>query len=135
MDLPLIGSHCSLSSCNELDLLPIRCQCDKTFCRLHISPETHQCTLNVPLPHPDAGPTTSEFPQCAMEHCSNNVISSVCCPQCRQSFCVQYVCTYSTPVSPMTSNSFAVTDILAHTYAIHQPPKPSPRTQLQGNCS
>ncbi|KAJ2958113.1 hypothetical protein NUW54_g14554 [Trametes sanguinea] len=42
-----IGAHCALPSCNLNDFLPIRCKCDKLFCRDHIAPDAHRCPLLV----------------------------------------------------------------------------------------
>lgn len=45
-DLPVtLGTHCTYSSCNDLDFLPIRCtHCSLIFCRHHSSPPAHSCT-------------------------------------------------------------------------------------------
>lgn len=44
-DPSLIGKHCQLSYCNQLDLLPFLCQsCHKTFCLDHRSESSHKCS-------------------------------------------------------------------------------------------
>lgn len=43
--LPAIGAHCSRSSCNLNDFLPIRCVCDRLFCRDHVAPDRHGCPV------------------------------------------------------------------------------------------
>merc|ERR1712110_1246861 len=36
MELPHLGTHCSLASCNRLDYLPFKCKhCVKNFCENH----------------------------------------------------------------------------------------------------
>ncbi|KAI8099891.1 uncharacterized protein BX664DRAFT_322341 [Halteromyces radiatus] len=45
MELPQVGRHCSLSSCNSLDFLPITCPfCENTFCGDHRLPSSHRCS-------------------------------------------------------------------------------------------
>ncbi|GAA6009205.1 hypothetical protein JCM11491_004226 [Sporobolomyces phaffii] len=45
-----VGTHCSLSSCNALDLLPIPCTyCAAPFCRHHSSPSAHACSREPSL--------------------------------------------------------------------------------------
>ena len=40
----LIGQHCSISTCNQLDFLPFTCRyCNKVFCRHHKDITSHQC--------------------------------------------------------------------------------------------
>ncbi|KAB5576404.1 AN1-like zinc finger protein [Coniochaeta sp. 2T2.1] len=44
-DASLIGKHCQLSYCNQLDFLPFLCQsCGKTFCLDHRTETSHQCS-------------------------------------------------------------------------------------------
>ena len=46
MELPHLGQHCSIKSCNRLDYLPVKCElCSKTFCSDHgYTPDSHSCT-------------------------------------------------------------------------------------------
>merc|ERR1712018_63614 len=46
MELPHLGAHCALTSCNRLDYLPVKCElCSKTFCSEHgYAPTSHSCT-------------------------------------------------------------------------------------------
>ncbi|KAM7192962.1 hypothetical protein V8F20_008632 [Naviculisporaceae sp. PSN 640] len=44
IDASLIGTHCELDYCNQLDFLPFFCQsCRKTFCLDHRSETAHKC--------------------------------------------------------------------------------------------
>lgn len=44
MEFPHLGQHCSESSCNRLDFLPVKCDsCDKVFCGDHMLYARHQC--------------------------------------------------------------------------------------------
>ncbi|KAI1294990.1 AN1-type zinc finger protein 2B [Halotydeus destructor] len=44
MEFPDLGQHCSITTCNRLDFLPIRCDsCSKTYCSDHYSYTSHTC--------------------------------------------------------------------------------------------
>jgi hypothetical protein len=103
MDLPVIGSHCSLSSCKDLDLLPIRCQCGKLFCRHHISPGAHDCSPDLATQNPITR-VTLPFEKCAAEKCKQHSLESfigsaldeagrspATCTHCHKAFCVRSV--------------------------------------------
>ncbi len=101
MDLPVIGAHCSLPTCKDLDLLPIRCRCDNLFCRHHILPENHDCAVDL---NPAAGVPFEKLKRCAAEKCNKPSLESfigspsdeigrspATCPHCRKAFCVRLV--------------------------------------------
>src|SRR5882762_1850228 len=102
MDLPFIGSHCALSTCNDLDLLPIRCQCDLLFCRHHITPEAHHCSVDPVSLNPAAGVPVAKLQRCAAEKCTKPSLESfvasdetgrspATCSSCYQAFCARSV--------------------------------------------
>lgn len=44
MELPNLGEHCSESTCNRLDFLPLKCDaCGEIFCTDHITYTGHSC--------------------------------------------------------------------------------------------
>lgn len=44
-DASLVGKHCQLAYCNQLDFLPFLCQsCGKTFCLDHRTEASHKCS-------------------------------------------------------------------------------------------
>ncbi|ORX52013.1 hypothetical protein DM01DRAFT_1337001 [Hesseltinella vesiculosa] len=44
MELPQLGKHCTLSSCQSLDFLPVACPfCREVYCGDHRLPATHGC--------------------------------------------------------------------------------------------
>ncbi|GAB6032619.1 AN1-type zinc finger protein 2A [Chamberlinius hualienensis] len=44
MEFPHLGKHCSESSCNRLDFLPVKCDsCYKVFCISHMLYNQHKC--------------------------------------------------------------------------------------------
>jgi hypothetical protein len=104
MDIPNnIGKHCSLSSCNELDFLPITCnRCDNVYCKNHVFPDYHQCPS---LSEQTAASTSAEpLQKCALNDCHKLSLESfvsnrsdtvnrlpALCSECGKSFCVAYV--------------------------------------------
>lgn len=99
MDLPHIGAHCALSTCNDLDLLPIRCNCEKLFCRHHIAPDKHACLAQ--LPHESKIPIEpwKKSERCAMQACNKLTLASAnaspsdvaTCSRCHKAFCARCV--------------------------------------------
>lgn len=92
MDLPQIGAHCSLPSCNALDFLPIVCQCKASFCSLHISPDLHACRAVRTNNNTN---TASARPRqrCAFEACQKPSLPAydeIGCAICHKSFCTDH---------------------------------------------
>lgn len=67
MEFPDLGKHCTVSSCNKLDFLPIKCDaCSQIFCDEHYQYAVHNCAnaykkdnqvpvcplCNIPIPIP-----------------------------------------------------------------------------------
>ncbi|KAH9967931.1 hypothetical protein BC827DRAFT_1258134 [Russula dissimulans] len=118
MDLPLIGAHCSLSSCRKLDLLPIRCRCDKQFCKDHIFPDAHQCPVDPSQALKDASPALQKLQRCAFATCTKPSLDAyvgdsageqgrafALCPRCTLAYCAshrdasQHACPVPEPVA------------------------------------
>ncbi|KAI0668569.1 hypothetical protein C8Q78DRAFT_1047829 [Trametes maxima] len=96
-----VGAPCALPSCSLNDFLPIRCKCDKLFCRDHISPEGHRCPLLAQLPNTN-GPSL-KLQRCAVSSCNKPSLegyianagattqrSPALCPGCQQAFCAEH---------------------------------------------
>ncbi|CAN8006998.1 unnamed protein product, partial [Ixodes hexagonus] len=48
MEFPELGQHCSETSCNKLDFLPMKCDaCKKIFCMSHFQYVQHNCSVGV----------------------------------------------------------------------------------------
>jgi len=87
-----IGAHCAVQSCNVLDFLPIHCQCNKSFCSLHIPAESHGCTtLGVDQ---DLSTFTDKIQRCALDECNKpslriyNGSAEETCSACHKRYCV-----------------------------------------------
>ncbi|KAH9977268.1 hypothetical protein BGW80DRAFT_1167154 [Lactifluus volemus] len=125
MDLAHIGAHCSLASCHELDLLPIRCRCDKQFCKNHIFPDAHQCPVDPSQALRDASPTLQKLQRCAFVSCNKPSLdafvgdsageggrTSSLCTRCKLGYCAshrdasQHACPVAEPV-PAPKNEVA----------------------------
>lgn len=105
MDLPMIGAHCALETCNVNDFLPIRCKCDRLFCKDHISPEMHACITLHTEDKPAASSTSvHKLQRCAADKCNKPSLEAfvadnfdtagripAVCERCKQSYCATYV--------------------------------------------
>ncbi|KAI6038966.1 hypothetical protein EDC04DRAFT_2688302, partial [Pisolithus marmoratus] len=101
MDLDALGTHCALASCNERDFLPIQCDCLQSFCRFHISQDSHNCKASRNLTVTPQSSSTGR-PRCTLPGCnkplltsgpggaSNEQTSAAGCPACGLSFCVYH---------------------------------------------
>ncbi|CAJ2512413.1 Uu.00g054280.m01.CDS01 [Anthostomella pinea] len=108
-DPTLIGRHCQLEYCNQLDFLPFFCQsCKKTFCLDHRIEDSHKCANKgawaerrrlAQLAKPSAGEGrrmrdyVSEKP-CAATSCKTTVgtalVPGVHCPTCNRDYCLKH---------------------------------------------
>ncbi|KZP24862.1 hypothetical protein FIBSPDRAFT_821693 [Athelia psychrophila] len=154
MDLPHIGAHCALSTCNDLDLLPIRCNCEKLFCRHHIAPDKHEC--HAQLLHESKIPIEpwAKSERCAMQACNKLTLASAnaypsdvaTCSRCHKAFCAshRYADTHacSAPeIIPPKKNEAAQKLLAKHFPSANAPPSssrtirapkdPKKRAQLQ----
>ncbi|KAI0831800.1 hypothetical protein BC628DRAFT_1407410 [Trametes gibbosa] len=127
-----IGAHCALSSCNLNDFLPIRCKCDRLYCRDHIQPDAHACPVLVQHPQPDAGPSFPKLQQCADKSCTKPSLeayiadaedttdrSPALCRGCGQAFCAEHrepkthSCSPPEPATPAPQKNAAAKALLA----------------------
>ncbi|KAG7092223.1 hypothetical protein E1B28_008590 [Marasmius oreades] len=101
-----IGRQCAV--CPQVDFLPIRCDCEKYFCKDHITPDAHACPA---IAHKAQVDFDAKLQRCHLELCKKPSLklssdSSVCCPHCAQNFCVEHRhpsthnCTVLPPVLP-----------------------------------
>ncbi|KAI0189292.1 AN1-like zinc finger protein [Xylaria flabelliformis] len=108
-DPTLIGKHCQLEYCNQLDFLPFFCQsCKKTFCLDHRTEDSHKCEnkgawaerrRQAQLARPAAGEGkrmrdyVSEKP-CAAADCKTTIgtslVPGVHCASCNHDYCLKH---------------------------------------------
>ncbi|KAI1143099.1 AN1-type zinc finger protein [Hypoxylon sp. FL0543] len=108
-DATLIGKHCQLEYCNQLDFLPFFCQsCKKTFCLDHRSETAHRCAnagawaerrRQAQLVKPSAGEGkrmrdfVSQKP-CAAADCKTvvgtSLVPGVHCASCNRDYCLKH---------------------------------------------
>ncbi|KAI0911867.1 AN1-like zinc finger protein [Ustulina deusta] len=108
-DATLIGRHCQLEYCNQLDFLPFFCQsCKKTFCLDHRTEDSHKCEnkgawaerrRQAQLAHPAAGEGkrmrdyVSQKP-CAAADCKTTIgtslVPGVHCANCNHDYCLKH---------------------------------------------
>lgn len=101
--LPSIGAHCAAPSCNVNDFLPIRCKCEKLFCKDHILPENHDCSVNQITNTLTGTHANLKLQRCAAERCDKPSLEAfvadsadvtnrtpATCPGCKQSFCATH---------------------------------------------
>ncbi|ETW85566.1 hypothetical protein HETIRDRAFT_448635 [Heterobasidion irregulare TC 32-1] len=128
MDLALTGAaHCALPSCNELDLLPIRCICGTQYCRKHFTRDAHACPVDPAALRSTAAAAFAPLLRCALTTCSKPSLEaytssstaddperiSARCPRCHLAYCA----THRTPVShscPIPEPAPAPKDPSAH---------------------
>ncbi|KAI0541160.1 AN1-like zinc finger protein [Xylaria digitata] len=108
-DATLIGKHCQLEYCNQLDFLPFFCQsCKKTFCLDHRTEDSHKCEnkgawaerrRQAQLARPAAGEGrqmrdyVSQKP-CAATNCKTTIgtslVPGVHCANCNYDYCLKH---------------------------------------------
>ncbi|KAI1820218.1 AN1-like zinc finger protein [Xylaria intraflava] len=109
VDATLIGKHCELAYCNQLDFLPFFCQsCRKTFCLDHRTEDAHKCENKgawaerrrlAQLARPAAGEgkrmrdLVSQKP-CAAANCKTTIgtslVPGVHCANCNHDYCLKH---------------------------------------------
>ncbi|KAI0817718.1 AN1-like zinc finger protein [Xylaria sp. FL0064] len=108
-DATLIGKHCQLEYCNQLDFLPFLCQsCKKTFCLDHRTEDAHKCAnkgawaerrRQAQLTRPAAGEGkrmrdyVTQKP-CAAADCKTTIgtalVPGVHCANCNYDYCLKH---------------------------------------------
>ncbi|XP_064466788.1 AN1-type zinc finger protein 1-like [Ornithodoros turicata] len=91
-ELPQLGKHCHMKSCNRLDFLPYTCvHCKFTFCGDHRATDAHTCDKveNHTLTDEEVGKAKAErLFSCSLSSCSQWELTAVICPLCKQNFCL-----------------------------------------------
>ncbi|XP_068239813.1 AN1-type zinc finger protein 1-like [Palaemon carinicauda] len=91
MEFPELGKQCQVSSCQQLDFLPIKCHfCSALFCKDHFPPQYHDCTgdyNNIVDKGPGGGPL--RYP-CELQGCKDGELAPVICIVCSKNFCLAH---------------------------------------------
>lgn len=92
-DLASIGQHCSLSDCNRLDFLPVKCElCGLMFCKEHYSLTAHNCDKFNSGKTANIANESQPFEtfKCSFENCCNREKVKVNCEFCQLDFCMKH---------------------------------------------
>lgn len=93
MELPQLGDRCGISTCAQLDFLPVKCSyCAQSFCKDHSSPLHHECQ-DVPHNVVTAEMVASSEPKgysCSYEACTERDVVELLCSKCGKHFCVSH---------------------------------------------
>merc|ERR1712110_328514 len=103
MELPHLGTHCSLPTCNRLDYLPFKCNnCAENFCENHWKSGQHNCSKS-PVEHSSTFDNVAEKTTittvkkkkpkqnpCKMPNCSGHNLVRMGCGECGLNFCVKH---------------------------------------------
>jgi len=108
-DATLLGTHCELPYCNQLDFLPFYCQsCHHTFCLDHRTETAHKCAnpgawaqrkreANLARPALGADKPMRDFisqKPCSSPTCKTTIgtslVPGVHCPSCNRDYCLKH---------------------------------------------
>ncbi|KAI0404145.1 AN1-like zinc finger protein [Xylaria palmicola] len=108
-EVALIGKHCQLAYCNQLDFLPFFCQsCKKTFCLDHRTEDAHKCEnrgawaerrrlAQLSRPAAGEGKTMRDYVSqkpCAAPDCKTTIgtslVPGVHCASCNHDYCLKH---------------------------------------------
>ncbi|KAJ7580994.1 hypothetical protein C8J56DRAFT_253967 [Mycena floridula] len=137
MSLLQVGAQCSLSSCAEVDFLPVNCfACASYYCRNHYLQADHACP-SLSSPKSDTRPA-EKLERCAIDDCTRPSLSSYTvrkssanCPRCLASFCAhhRHPISHSCPIpEPDTSiRNETARALLAKNFPATEKPAVAPR--------
>lgn len=90
MEIPQLGDRCFVSSCAQLDFLPVKCShCSQNFCKDHSFPSNHECP-NVPDNTVTELTSTIESYKCSYDTCTEKEVMELLCNYCKKHFCVSH---------------------------------------------
>merc|ERR1712226_606047 len=97
MELPHIGTHCHLKSCNKLDYLPFKCnKCQLSFCESHHEPKLHSCSSLATEEKESHQPQKikpkkkKKSNPCQMPECRGFNLVPMTCRDCGLNFCMKH---------------------------------------------
>ncbi|XP_072014120.1 AN1-type zinc finger protein 1-like [Amphiura filiformis] len=91
-ELVHVGKHCTVTTCKQLDFLPIVCNgCSQIFCKDHYSVDAHNCSQENFSK--DGCTITSTDPtsyECTHPDCTNRELIPILCEHCNKHFCLSH---------------------------------------------
>ncbi|XP_031328342.1 AN1-type zinc finger protein 1-like [Photinus pyralis] len=88
MELPNIGIQCSVSTCKQLDFLPLKCKCGLFFCSDHFNQHSVDCAIDIAnKPNLEASPASY---LCSQPLCTTRSYIPLLCEKCSQHFCIAH---------------------------------------------
>lgn len=93
MEFPSLGKQCSQEDCQQLDFIPLRCECQKYYCKDHF---LHHC-LSGECPistqkNNSAHVSVSEsvIYKCHSDDCKMASLVKMSCIKCNEHFCISH---------------------------------------------
>ncbi|KAK3864736.1 hypothetical protein Pcinc_029596 [Petrolisthes cinctipes] len=125
MEFPDLGQQCQVSSCSQLDFLPIKCHfCGESYCQYHFLPQQHKCigenhqTRTTEVPESPGERVCGKKYLCEVKGCRGGELAPVICPACTHNFClahrhqVDHECSsYQPSENPMSQAAIKIQEI------------------------
>lgn len=93
-ELPHLGKHCHVESCNRLDFLPFECvHCKNTFCSDHRTSDAHVCDqvqTHILTDKEAKCSRTGTLFGCTFSECTQKELTPIACGLCEANFCVRH---------------------------------------------
>lgn len=89
MELPQIGQQCGDSSCKQLDFLPLKCKCGKTFCSDHFPIHVETCQVSNQEKSAELKKIEGLY-NCSHPNCTTTSIVPILCERCNKNFCIKH---------------------------------------------
>lgn len=93
-ELPQLGKHCHVESCNRLDFLPFECvHCKNTFCSDHRTSDAHVCDqvqAHILSDKEAKCSRTGTLFGCTFSECTQKELTPIACGLCAANFCVRH---------------------------------------------
>ncbi|KAK4323406.1 hypothetical protein Pmani_005900 [Petrolisthes manimaculis] len=97
MEFPDLGQQCQVSSCSQLDFLPIKCHfCGESYCKHHFLPQQHKCigendqAKTTEIPESPGEKVGGKKYLCEVKGCRGWELAPVICPACTNNFCLAH---------------------------------------------
>ena len=93
-ELLKLDAHCAVTTCGQLDFLPVPCQhCSLRFCAAHASTDGHLCAQapsNTVSEEEARRMRNKDVYRCAYADCKKAELAPVTCSACEMQLCLQH---------------------------------------------